>query len=103
MVVHRRLRDAALLETLHHRPDLVAREHEIPERDCLAASDALEGDPTAEGERRFHLHIADHHLEIAARKSELHDTARVWRSLSPEGLRDGREIIGARRMGSGLL
>jgi hypothetical protein len=68
VIVDRRDLDPVLDQLRHHRVDLGLQQHEIA-HDHRAAMRGLEGDPTAERERRADGDAIERHREVAARKS----------------------------------
>jgi hypothetical protein len=77
VIVERGDLDAAFLELLHDRANLLARQHEVPHRHS-ARPHFLEGEPRAQSKSRLQLDPIERRLDVGSGKADAIDPARSF-------------------------
>src|ERR1700682_349540 len=91
MIVQSGLADAVLLQARHHCGHLSLQEDQITHHHRVIGN-PLKGHPRSESQRGLERNSVYHHVKIAARKADPHDSTRTWGALSAERVLDSAPV-----------
>src|ERR1700738_604490 len=91
MIVESRLIDAVLLQARHHCSHFALQQDQITHHHRVIGN-PLEGHPRSESQRGLERDSVYHHVKIAARKADPHDSPRTLGALSAERVLDSAPV-----------